>query len=83
MTVAGLSGDGVVKCSRSVLLKPDQGLEQVKSNKYDALVLPGGKVGTDNLAAVRFVGQYILEWSVPKNVCMWEPERSEYFFSQS
>jgi len=49
VTIAGLSGDGVVTCSRKVNVKPDLGLEDVKNNLYDVLVLPGGGKGAKNI----------------------------------
>ncbi|XP_077998289.1 Parkinson disease protein 7 homolog [Glandiceps talaboti] len=52
VTVAGLTGPGPVKCSRDVIITPDMSLEDaVKSGPYDAVVLPGGGLGAQNLAA--------------------------------
>lgn len=45
VTVAGLTGEDVVKCSREVLIKPDTSLEKAwgsdGTSHFDAVVLPG------------------------------------------
>ncbi|XP_065061111.1 Parkinson disease protein 7 homolog [Rhopilema esculentum] len=48
--VAGLHGSEVVTCSRGVFVKPDISLEDVKKEMFDAVVLPGGLEGAQNLA---------------------------------
>ncbi|XP_059808112.1 Parkinson disease protein 7 homolog [Hypanus sabinus] len=51
VTVAGLAGSGSVTCSRDVVICPDTSLEDaVKQCPYDAVVLPGGNLGSQNLA---------------------------------
>ena len=55
VVVAGLSGDGIVTCSRGINIKPDKNLADVKDNLYDALVLPGGGKGAKNLAESSYV----------------------------
>lgn len=46
---AGLD-DQPVKASRGTTLLPDTTLEDALTHEYDMVVLPGGLVGTDNLA---------------------------------
>ncbi len=45
---AGLK-EGPVKCSRGVVLVPDTTLDQVLSETFDMVVLPGGLPGADHL----------------------------------
>lgn len=53
MTVAGLAGAGEVKCSRDVVMKPDMSLEDAAAKgPYDAVVLPGGLKGSENMGQV-------------------------------
>lgn len=43
MTVAGLGADDVYKCSRGVLVKSDESLnDAVSKGPYDVVLLPGG-----------------------------------------
>jgi len=48
VVVAGLK-EGTLKGSRRLLLMPDVLLDQVKDEAFDAVVLPGGQPGVDNL----------------------------------
>lgn len=41
VTVAGLKGTEAVQCSRKVRILPDRALQEVKGEKFDAVVLPG------------------------------------------
>lgn len=50
VTAAGLK-DGPVTASRGVRLLPDTTLDRVRPMDYDALVLPGGGPGVENLMA--------------------------------
>jgi len=51
VTLAGLDGDGPVKCSRNVVLVPDKSLDDaLQSVPYDAVILPGGGPGAKALA---------------------------------
>ena len=59
VTVAGLTGDTPVLCSRNVQVKPDVTLDSVKSTKFDAVVLPGGAKGAENLAKSNTVGELL------------------------
>jgi 4-methyl-5(b-hydroxyethyl)-thiazole monophosphate biosynthesis len=45
---AGLE-EGPVKCSRGVVIVPDTTLDQVLSESFDMVVLPGGLPGADHL----------------------------------
>merc|ERR1719414_1770514 len=43
VTLCGLGGSGPVKCSRSVVITPDQSIDEAMlSVPYDAIILPGG-----------------------------------------
>ncbi|KAM7429550.1 Protein deglycase DJ-1zDJ-1 [Porites harrisoni] len=47
----GLAGADPVTCSRYVVVKPDMSLEDaIKQGPYDAVILPGGLGGSNNLA---------------------------------
>ncbi|CAH3036380.1 unnamed protein product [Pocillopora meandrina] len=49
--IGGLTGADSVVCSRSVVVKPDMSLEDaVKQGPFDAVILPGGLGGSNNLA---------------------------------
>ena len=48
VVVAGLD-DGPVRCSRGVVIVPDQPLAQVLNEDFDLIVLPGGLPGADHL----------------------------------
>lgn len=48
VVTAGLD-DQLVTASRGTVLKPDTTLEQALQNDYDAIILPGGLPGSDNL----------------------------------
>lgn len=50
VTLAGLS-TGALRGSRGVLLTPDIPLDEVLTNNYDMLVLPGGQPGTNRMKA--------------------------------
>ncbi|XP_050712886.1 Parkinson disease protein 7-like [Eriocheir sinensis] len=50
VTVGGVGGAGSVLCSRDVVLLPDMSLEEaVAKGPYDAVVLPGGLKGAENI----------------------------------
>ena len=52
--MAGIAGAEPVTCSRSVVVVPDAPLETAaKSGPYDAVILPGGLGGSQNLGKVR------------------------------
>lgn len=42
---------GLVKCSRDVCVQPDMAWEQADFDRYDMLVLPGGKAGMERMRA--------------------------------
>lgn len=55
MTVGGVGGAESVRCSRDVVLLPDMSLEEaVAKGPYDAVVLPGGLKGAENIAKVSY-----------------------------
>ncbi len=47
VVVAGTENE--VLCSRGVVLKPDVLIETVLTEKFDAIIIPGGLEGTENL----------------------------------
>lgn len=56
VTVAGLENSGPVKCSRGVVLHPEVSLQDaLAKGPYDAIVLPGGLKGAENLANVSYI----------------------------
>lgn len=50
VTVAGLRA-GVISASRGVKLAPDTTIDEVKPSEFDAVVVPGGYGGVQNLMA--------------------------------
>ncbi|XP_002731793.1 Parkinson disease protein 7 homolog [Saccoglossus kowalevskii] len=61
VTVAGLTGDQTVNCSRNVVIKPDSSLDDaMKQGQYDAVVLPGGAKGAQNLSQSAKVKEVLL-----------------------
>lgn len=62
VTVAGLNGSDPVKCSRDVVIKPDMSLADAASKApYDAIVIPGGLKGSENIAASAEVKTLLVE----------------------
>jgi protein DJ-1 len=62
VTIAGLAGSGPVKCSRQVVIVPDKSLDDAKQKGlYDAVVIPGGLKGAENLAASNKVAEILRE----------------------
>ena len=59
VTVAGLAGKEIVKCSRLVSIFPDSSLEAQVNSLYDAVILPGGLKGTELLSEAQLVGQIL------------------------
>ncbi len=59
LTLASLNDDKPVVCSCQMKVIPDCSLESVKENIYDAIVLPGGKYGPDNLKKSDLLGQIV------------------------
>ena len=51
--MAGVNGKGPVKCSRDIVIVPDQALVDVMETDYDAVVLPGGGPGAERLGKVK------------------------------
>jgi protein DJ-1 len=58
VTLAGLAGSGPVTCSRGLKLLPDVALGDV-AGTFDAVVLPGGAQGAENLASSPLVGRHL------------------------
>lgn len=51
VTIAGLDGPEPIRCSRNVVVKPDTSLDDATSTTcYEAVILPGGLKGAQNLA---------------------------------
>ncbi|XP_068699362.1 protein/nucleic acid deglycase DJ-1-like [Montipora capricornis] len=60
--IGGLTGSDPVSCSRSVVVKPDMSLEDaIKQGPFDAVILPGGLGGTQNLAQSAKVKEILQE----------------------
>ena len=59
VTVAGLTGNEPVKCSRDIVIVPDTSLEDAKPNKYDVVILPGGLGGSKAMAESPLVGEIL------------------------
>ncbi len=58
VVLAGLDGDGPVKCSRGVHIVPDAALSDAKG-PFDVIVLPGGLEGARRLAESPAVGDLL------------------------
>jgi protein DJ-1 len=58
VTLAGLAGSGPVTCSRGLRISPDVALGDVAGN-FDAVVLPGGTQGAENLANSALVSRHL------------------------
>ena len=58
VTLAGLSGSAPVTCSRGLRVVPDVALGDV-AGSFDAVVLPGGAQGAENLASSPLVGRHL------------------------
>ncbi|XP_065335458.1 Parkinson disease protein 7 homolog [Cloeon dipterum] len=60
VTLAGLAGSEPVKCSRDVLVVPDEALESAAGKgPFDVVILPGGLKGAQNLLESAAVGELI------------------------
>lgn len=59
VTVAGLNGEGAVKCARGLIVVPEVSLEKVKEEEFDVIIMPGGRVGSDLLADSTTVGEIL------------------------
>jgi protein DJ-1 len=58
VTLAGVAGSGAVTCSRGLRLLPDVALGDV-AGSFDAVVLPGGAQGAENLGNSPLVGRHL------------------------
>lgn len=52
MTIAGLQDQPTIELARKAKLQVDALFKDVVSKDFDAVVMPGGQPGSDNLAAV-------------------------------
>ncbi len=52
VTLAGVNGIEPVLCSRNVKLVPDDALENLKDNIFDAVIIPGGLKGAETCSLV-------------------------------
>lgn len=59
VTVAGINGINPVKCARGLNIVPDTSLEEVRNENFDAIILPGGRVGSDLIADSELVGEIL------------------------
>uniref|UniRef100_A0A0N5AG03 D-lactate dehydratase n=1 Tax=Syphacia muris TaxID=451379 RepID=A0A0N5AG03_9BILA len=57
--LAGLTGKTAVNCARKTKITPDVALDDVKNTIYDAVILPGGQPGSNNLASSAEVGNVL------------------------
>lgn len=56
VTVAGLNGVTPVKCARGLIVVPEVSLNDVKNENFDAIIMPGGRFGSDYIAESDVVG---------------------------
>ena len=59
VTVAGLKGVLPVQCARGLTVVPDVSLDAVKTEEFDVIILPGGRVGSDLIAESELIGKII------------------------
>lgn len=59
VTVGGLTGADVVKCSRDVLIKPDVALASINQDSFDVIVLPGGLGGAKAFSGSKLIGDLL------------------------
>ncbi|KAL9890798.1 uncharacterized protein ACN427_009627 [Glossina fuscipes fuscipes] len=61
VTIAGLCGKEPIKCNNNLVIIPDAGLEDVKKEKFDAIVLPGGWDNVQTMARSEEFGEFLRE----------------------
>lgn len=59
VVLAGIDGEGPVRCSRRVVLMPDRALAGCAGEAFDAVLLPGGAEGARRLAESELVGRIV------------------------
>jgi len=59
VVVAGLNGIHPVKCARGLVVVPEISLYDVKSEKFDVIIMPGGRFGSDYIAESELVGDML------------------------
>jgi len=57
--VAGLQDEKTIKCAQGTSLNVDRLLKQVVDMDFDAVILPGGEPGSQNLAKCKRVGEIL------------------------
>ena len=62
VTAASIKSDKVINCSRGVTLVADVLWDDIEPANYDAVILPGGAVGADNLARFSPLAETIREF---------------------
>uniref|UniRef100_A0A1B0BL29 DJ-1/PfpI domain-containing protein n=1 Tax=Glossina palpalis gambiensis TaxID=67801 RepID=A0A1B0BL29_9MUSC len=61
VTIAGLCGKEPIKCNNNLVIIPDAGLEDVKKEKFDAIILPGGWDNVQTMARSEEFGEFLRE----------------------
>ncbi|XP_074098092.1 protein dj-1beta [Cotesia typhae] len=59
VTIASITGNDCIKCSRDVKICADTQLDAVKNNSFDVVILPGGLGGSKALASSKEVGELL------------------------
>ncbi|XP_057322392.1 protein dj-1beta-like [Microplitis mediator] len=59
VTIASITGNDCIKCSRDVKICADAQLDAVKNDTFDAVILPGGLGGSKALASSKEVGELL------------------------
>ena len=68
VTMASVNGTGQVFSSHGITILTDTTAEEADYEQADIVILPGGKKGTENLAASDFVKQKCREFAAGKKV---------------
>ncbi|CAD5217570.1 unnamed protein product [Bursaphelenchus xylophilus] len=59
VTIASLQNKPTIELARKLKINVDKLLNEVKDTEFDAVILPGGQPGSDNLAADATVGEVL------------------------
>ncbi|VDM97537.1 unnamed protein product [Thelazia callipaeda] len=59
VVIAGLWNNDSVKCSRQVIITPDTALSELREEKFDVIILPGGLHGANTLSSSHEVGDVL------------------------
>uniref|UniRef100_A0A915CWS1 D-lactate dehydratase n=1 Tax=Ditylenchus dipsaci TaxID=166011 RepID=A0A915CWS1_9BILA len=57
--IAGLQDEKVIKCAEGTSINVDRLLNDVIAMEFDAVILPGGEIGSQNLAKCKRVGEIL------------------------